>query len=135
MVRIHLGFTPTFTPFTFFRIVPSFENNPSLKRNLGAKASRRNILAFLDDDAYPQRNWLEYALVNFSDPEVVAVGGPAVTPAQDNLRQQASGRATAEQQAVALEVVAQSGLLGQQRVEPFADVVGALVIDARQHQV
>jgi len=45
----------------------------------------------LDDDAYPVKDWLKIALVNFKDPEVAAVGGPAVTPLSDSFAQKASG--------------------------------------------
>ncbi len=53
--------------------------------------ARGEIIAFLDDDAYPEPCWLKNALVNFDDPEVAAVGGPAVTPDNDSLAQKASG--------------------------------------------
>lgn len=48
-------------------------------------------MAFLDDDAYPVKGWLKAALAHFSDPEVAAVGGPAVTPLNDSWRQKVSG--------------------------------------------
>jgi len=54
--------------------------------------AKGDILAFIDDDAYPVKDWLTNAVKNFEDPEVAAVGGPAVTPASDNIRQKASGR-------------------------------------------
>jgi hypothetical protein len=42
--------------------------------------ARGEILAFLDDDAYPADGWLEAAMARFEDPTVCAVGGPGVTP-------------------------------------------------------
>ena len=48
-------------------------------------------MAFLDDDAYPVESWLSLALKHFTDPEIAAVGGPAVTPDSDSLMQKASG--------------------------------------------
>ena len=51
-----------------------------------------DILAFIDDDAYPEEDWLKNAAKNFEDFQVGAVGGPAVTPPNDSLRQKASGK-------------------------------------------
>jgi len=73
------------------RIIPTGPGGPSMKRDLGAKASKGEILAFLDDDAYPAPHWLAAAVKEFEDPRVGAVGGPAVTPPHDSLRQKASG--------------------------------------------
>jgi len=53
--------------------------------------AKGEILAFIDDDAYPEKDWLRNALKNFRDPDVAAVGGPAVTPDEDSLKQKASG--------------------------------------------
>ena len=64
---------------------------PSQKRDLGAQRATGEILAFIDDDAFPQPDWLTHAIPNFEDPHVGAVGGPAVTPPADNLLLQASG--------------------------------------------
>ncbi len=46
-------------------------------RNFGVKEARGEIVAFTDDDAKPEPQWLE-ALVNVfdSNPDAVAVGGP-----------------------------------------------------------
>jgi len=49
------------------------------------------ILAFIDDDAYPVKDWLKNAVENFKDANVAAVGGPAITPPEDSLPQAASG--------------------------------------------
>jgi len=49
-------------------------------------------LAFLDDDAWPREDWLKQALRHFENNTVAAVGGPAVTPADDTAREKASGR-------------------------------------------
>ena len=49
--------------------------NLSVSRNLGIRAAAGDIVAFIDDDALPESNWLEQALSSFDDPEVGAVGG------------------------------------------------------------
>jgi cellulose synthase/poly-beta-1,6-N-acetylglucosamine synthase-like glycosyltransferase len=73
------------------KIVSTGPVSPARKRDIAMNHARGEILAFLDDDAYPRRDWLKNAVSNFSAPDVAAVGGPAVTPAGDNLRQKASG--------------------------------------------
>lgn len=78
-------------PFEGVKVVPSGPSGPSYKRDLCAKAAGGEVLAFLDDDAYPEAGWLEAAYELFQDAEVAAVGGPAVTPPHDNLRRWASG--------------------------------------------
>jgi cellulose synthase/poly-beta-1,6-N-acetylglucosamine synthase-like glycosyltransferase len=73
------------------KIIATGPVGPAEKRDLALKYARGNILAFLDDDAYPAPDWLKNALVHFDKPQVAAVGGPAVTSTKDNIWQQASG--------------------------------------------
>lgn len=74
------------------RVFNSGEPTPAYKRNLGAKRSRGKILAFLDDDSYPENEWLENALGIFKEnSHISAVCGPALTPPNDNIFQRASG--------------------------------------------
>jgi len=66
--------------------------NPAQKRNLGAKKAKGEYLAFLDDDSYPDINWLKNAKNIFdNNPKLAAVCGPCLTPPSDNPRRQASG--------------------------------------------
>ena len=65
---------------------------PAEKRNLGIKAAKGEIVAFIDDDAYPEERWLERAVGYFSIPDVGAVGGPGVTPPNDGWRSKLGGR-------------------------------------------
>jgi GT2 family glycosyltransferase len=44
-------------------------------RNTGARAATGSIVAFLDDDAVPARDWLERLAEPYEDGAVVAVGG------------------------------------------------------------
>lgn len=75
------------------RIIPTYpQTGPADKRDIGAKSARGEVLAFLDDDSYPEKNWLEKALDVFKEnKESVGVCGPAVTPPQDSVWQKASG--------------------------------------------
>lgn len=47
-------------------------------RRLGVEASESDIVAFLDDDAYPAVDWLEKLLDPYADAKVGAVGGRAL---------------------------------------------------------
>ncbi len=73
------------------KCVPTGPVGPAEKRDLSLQHAQGEIIAFLDDDTYPVPAWLNAALKHFDRPEVAAVGGPAVTPPQDDIWQQASG--------------------------------------------
>ena len=47
----------------------------SRARNLGARSSRSDIIAFTDDDSVVDSDWLTNLITEFSDPEVMAVTG------------------------------------------------------------
>lgn len=73
------------------KIVPTGPVTPGMKRNIGIANSNSEICAFIDSDAYPRRDWLRNAIMYFNDPQVAAVGGPGLTPREDNIMQKASG--------------------------------------------
>ena len=54
-------------------------------RNTGVAGATGAVIAFLDDDATPEPDWLEHLVAPFADPRVVAVGGAAI-PRWDNER-------------------------------------------------
>lgn len=74
------------------RIIASGEIGPADKRDMALKYARGELFAFIDDDAYPREDWLINAIGYFDDPNVGAVGGPAVTAPDDDIWQQASGK-------------------------------------------
>lgn len=66
---------------------------PATKRSLAVKDAAGGILVFVDDDAYPEINFLEILDIDFRDETIKAVGGPAVTPITDDFWQKVSGAA------------------------------------------
>jgi glucosyl-dolichyl phosphate glucuronosyltransferase len=52
-----------------------FEKGLSAARNTGIAAARGDVIAFLDDDAFAEPEWLEQLIVPLADPLVAGVGG------------------------------------------------------------
>lgn len=73
------------------KIVPTGNMSPALKRHKGAELSNGEALAFIDDDTYPEANWLENAVRLFDTENINAIGGVAVTPYEDSFFQHVSG--------------------------------------------
>lgn len=75
------------------RIIPSWPKvGPADKRDLGAKKAKGEILAFIDDDVYPSKDWLKNAMKIFDRKKtIVAVCGPTLTPPGDNFHQRMAG--------------------------------------------
>jgi len=55
-------------------------------RNVGLAAATGEIVAYIDDDAYPDPHWLTYLAIAFADnPQFAAVGGPNLSPPDDGV--------------------------------------------------
>lgn len=77
------------------KIIPTGNIGPAEKRDMGAKKARGDLLAFIDDDAYPSKDWLKNAEHFLKDKNVAAVCGPGVTPPMDSIYQKVSGAVSA----------------------------------------
>ena len=77
--------------FPGIKIIPTGKVSPAVKRDIGAENAKGELLFFLDDDSYPQTDWIDKALPYFNDLSVGAVGGPAITPPNDSFLQKISG--------------------------------------------
>lgn len=52
--------------------------NMSKKRNTAVLKYKSNYIAFIDSDAYPNKNWLKYAIQYLKDKKGDVVGGPGI---------------------------------------------------------
>ena len=77
--------------FDGVKIIATGDMGPADKRDMAAEIAEGEILAFIDDDAYPTKSWLKNAVQHFHNDEIGAVVGPNVTPESDGLRQKATG--------------------------------------------
>ena len=68
---------------------------PAEKRDIGARMAKGEILAFIDDDAFPDPNWLKNLVPHFRKLKIAGVGGPGVTPPGVGWQEAASGWASA----------------------------------------
>jgi len=73
------------------RIIVTGQVSPGAKRNIGVKNAAGEFYAFIDNDAYPRSDWLTNALRYFEDADVGGVGGPGLTPEEDEFMQKAGG--------------------------------------------
>ena len=58
--------------------IVSGKKNMSYKRNLAAKKFKSDVLAFLDSDAYPSKNWLKIANLRLLKNQYEIIGGPSI---------------------------------------------------------
>ncbi|MCL4497641.1 MAG: glycosyltransferase [Deltaproteobacteria bacterium] len=82
---------PVSEDFQGIKIIPTGRVSPAIKRDIGAENANGELLFFLDDDSYPEKDWISKALPYFNDSSVAAIGGPAITPPGDSFFQKVSG--------------------------------------------
>lgn len=66
-----------------------FSGKPSAKRNWGAKKAKGEILAFIDDDCFPDKDWLKKAIPRLRSG--FAICGPMLTPKDSPFLERAAG--------------------------------------------
>jgi len=70
--------------YKWLNIIPTGKvTRPAEKRNIGVKEAKGNIIAFIDDDAYPKSDWLEQIVKSFNK-KIIAVCGPGLIPDNTN---------------------------------------------------
>ena len=68
-----------------FRVISTKNHGLASARNTGLQAATGEIVAYIDDDAYPDRDWLRYLAHTFMSTGYAGVGGPNVAPPGDGL--------------------------------------------------
>jgi glycogen(starch) synthase len=62
------------------------DRNLSRSRNIGIRTAAGDLVAFTDDDAYPDPAWLDDLVAGFDGDEIAAVGGPVYDHTGANLQ-------------------------------------------------
>lgn len=65
------------------RVIQVENGGLSKARNLGMQAAKGEIVAYIDDDAYPDPHWLSFLAIGFLTSDHVGVGGPNLAPHDD----------------------------------------------------
>jgi O-antigen biosynthesis protein len=65
------------------RLISTTNHGLSAARNVGLEAATGEIVAYVDDDAYPDAHWLAYLAATLEATDHAAVGGPNIAPPVD----------------------------------------------------
>lgn len=63
-----------------FRVISTENRGLGSARNTGAAAAKGEIIAYIDDDAVPDKDWLRYLVATFASDGYAGVGGPNIAP-------------------------------------------------------
>jgi GT2 family glycosyltransferase len=75
--------TPGIARESGFRVINEGHRGLSGARNLGLRAATGEIVAYIDDDAYPDPHWLSYLACAFRESSHAGIGGPNLPPPGD----------------------------------------------------
>jgi len=67
------------------RVIRTENRGLGSARNTGLKEATGEIVAYLDDDAWPDPHWLTYLVETFQTTDYAGVGGPNIPPPDDGL--------------------------------------------------
>ncbi len=65
------------------RIIAQPNRGLSVARNVGAEAATGSVVAYIDSDAYADRDWLRHLVLRLDEGGFAGVGGPNLTPVSD----------------------------------------------------
>ncbi len=65
------------------KLISTENRGLSNARNSGYQAASKEIVAYIDDDAYPDPDWAHYLALRYLSGDYAAVGGPNLAPAGD----------------------------------------------------
>jgi glycosyltransferase involved in cell wall biosynthesis len=72
-----------------FRLINTQNLGLSNARNTGIEAATGEIIAFIDDDAYPDTHWLRFIALALHTGEYVGIGGPNLQVPEDGWKSEA----------------------------------------------
>jgi GT2 family glycosyltransferase len=75
--------TPAIAGAYDVKLISTENRGLSNARNTGWQAASGEIVAYIDDDAYPDPHWLHYLAWTFMHTDYVGVGGPNIAPPGD----------------------------------------------------
>jgi len=75
------------------RLIQTENRGLASARNTGLEAATGEIVAYIDDDAYPDPDWLTYLAAAFAGTSHVGVGGPNIAPPDDGRTAECVARA------------------------------------------
>src|SRR5436189_2617179 len=85
--------TPVIASEYEVRLITTKNQGLSAGRNVGIRAATGEIVAFIDDDAYPEIHWLRFLALALMEGKAVGVGGPNLPPPNDGWRADAIANA------------------------------------------